>query len=181
YAVVRRANGVMTWFILNSGSNNSFRAEQFGADTDVVAPGDYDGDGRFDLAVFRGVGDQPATFFVRRSSGGDIARQFGIGSDLVVPGDYDGDGRTDFAVVRTGSAYFWFILRSSDNSVQTVQLGSKPDLTTQNDYDGDGRTDVSVYRQQNSTFYVTRSSDGVTVTRTFGVNGDYPVANYDTH
>ncbi|MGI8641641.1 MAG: DUF4394 domain-containing protein [Pyrinomonadaceae bacterium] len=181
YAVVRRAGGLMTWFILNSGSNNSFRAEQFGADTDVVAPGDYDGDGRFDLAVFRGVGDQPATFFVRRSSGGDVSRQFGVGSDLVVPGDYDGDGRTDYAVVRTGSAYFWFILRSSDNSVQTVQLGAKPDLTTQNDYDGDGRTDVSVYRQQTSTFFVIRSLDGGVVTRTFGQNGDYPVANYDTH
>ena len=182
YAVVRQVNGTLVWYILNSGSNNSFRGEQFGAASDIVAPGDYDGDGRFDLAVFRGMGDQPATFFVRRSSdGGVIARQFGLASDLVVPGDYDGDGRTDFAVVRTGSAYQWFILRSSTNTSISVQLGAKPDLPTQNDYDGDGRTDVSVYRQQTGTFFVINSSNGSVTARQFGQNGDYPVANYDTH
>ncbi len=182
YAVVRKVNGTLVWYILNSGSNNSFRGEQFGAATDIVAPGDYDGDGRFDLAVFRGVGDQPATFFVKRSlDGAFISQQFGVGSDLVVPGDYDGDGRTDFAVVRTGSAYQWFILRSSTNTSFSVQLGAKPDLPTQNDYDGDGRTDVSVYRQQTGTFFVINSSNGSVTARQFGQNGDYPVANYDTH
>ena len=181
FAVVRRTPGMLTWYILNSGSGNSFRAEQFGADTDVAVPGDYDGDGSFDLAVFRGTGDQPATFFVRRSSGGFTTQQFGIASDLVVPGDYDGDGKTDFAVVRTGSSYQWFVLRSSNNSLLSVQLGAKPDLPTQNDYDGDGKTDVSVYRQQTGTFFVIRSSDGGVIQRQFGQNGDYPVAAYDTH
>ncbi|MEO8072678.1 MAG: hypothetical protein ABI686_05460, partial [Acidobacteriota bacterium] len=78
-------------------------------------------------------------------------------------------------------SYQWYILRSSDNSMFSVQLGAKPDLPTQNDYDGDGKTDVSVYRPQNSTFYVINSGGGGTTFRTFGVNGDYPVANYDTH
>ena len=180
YAVVRRTGGQLIWFILNS-SNGSFSGEQFGVASDVVAPGDYDGDGKFDLAVFRGMGDQPATFFVRRSSDRAVTGvQFGLAGDLVVPGDYDGDGKTDYAVVRTGTSYQWYILRSSDNSMFSVQFGAKPDLPTQNDYDGDGKTDVSVYRPQNSTFYVINSSGGVTF-RTFGVNGDYPVANYDTH
>ncbi|MEP7038202.1 MAG: peptidase M23, partial [Acidobacteriota bacterium] len=62
----------------------------------------------------------------------------------------------------------------------SVQLGAKPDLPTQNDYDGDGKTDVSVYRPQTGTFFVINSSGGVTA-RQFGQNGDYPVANYDTH
>ncbi len=180
FAVVRRANGLLTWFIRNS-LNNTVTSVQFGLASDVVAPGDYDGDGKFDIAVFRGNGNQPATFFVRRSTGGFNAVQFGLGSDLVVPGDYDGDGRTDYAVVRTGSVYTWYILRSASGSVLSVQLGSKPDLTVQNDYDGDGKTDVAVYRQQNSTFYVIRSSDFGLTTRTFGQNGDYPIANYDTH
>ena len=181
FAVVRAMNdGTLVWYILNSGANNSFRAEQFGAATDIVAPGDYDGDGKFDLAVFRGTADNPATFYVKQSAGGFLTKQFGLASDLVVPGDYDGDGKTDFAVVRTGSAYDWYVLRSSNNSLYSVQFGASPDFTTQNDYDGDGKTDISVFRMQTGIFYVIRSSDNGVMQRQFGQNGDYPVANYDT-
>ena len=181
FAVVRASGGVLTWYILNSGSNNSFRAEQFGSSNDVIAPGDYDGDGKSDLAVFRGTDDNPATFYVKQSRDGFTSRQFGLASDLVVPGDYDGDGKTDFAVVRAGSAYQWYVLRSSDNQLFTRQLGASPDLMTQADYDGDGKTDVSVFRQQTGIFYVIRSSDNGVTQRQFGQNGDYPVANFDTH
>jgi len=180
FAVVRRANGVMTWFIFNSATNTP-SGVQFGLDTDVVAPGDYDGDGRFDLAVFRGTGDNAATFFVQRSSGGFTSAQFGVGSDLVVPGDYDGDGRTDYAVVRTGSTYFWYVLRSSDNTVQITEFGAKPFLTAQADYDGDGRTDIAVYNPANGFYFVRRSRDGVVIPFQFGAAGDYPIANFDTH
>lgn len=189
FAVVRRSfaennvNGSMTWFINNS-SNNGFRAEQFGFATDVVAPGDYDGDGRFDLAVYRpsgADGNGPATFFVQRSRLGFQAVQFGLGSDLVVPGDYDGDGRTDFAVVRTGSRYTWFILNSSNNSFSAVQFGAEGDFTTQADYDGDGRTDISVFRPTIGTFFSLLSGGGGVSQVQFGRNGDIPVANYDTH
>lgn len=180
YAVVRRLNGVITWYIQNS-ANNSFTGVNFGASSDITAPGDYDGDGRFDLAVFRGNGNQAATFFVNGSRDGLFARQFGLGSDLVVPGDYDGDGRTDFAVVRTGTNYDWFILRSSDNSLQFERFGGKSFFTVQNDYDGDGRTDVAVWNPANAVYYIKRSSDSGLTQVQFGQNGDYPVANYDTH
>jgi hypothetical protein len=183
FAVVRRTGGQLFWFINNS-SNGVVRSVQFGLATDVAVPGDYDGDGRFDIAVFRGSGPNnsgPATFIVMRSSGGITFQQFGLGSDLVVPGDYDGDGRTDFAVVRTGSSYQWYILRSSNNTVQFVQFGGKPQLTVQNDYDGDGRTDVAVFDPRNGFYYFVRSSNGTIGQVAFGRNGDYPIANYDTH
>jgi len=183
YAVVRRVNGQLIWFILTS-NNFTFTATQFGLATDVVAPGDYDGDGRFDLAVYRGGGadrTRQATFFVQRSRDGFLAVQFGLGSDLVVPGDYDGDGRTDFAVVRAGVNYTWFILTSSNFSFRAVQLGTKPFFTTQADYDGDGRTDISVWDPVNGRFSTLRSTDGVIVQVNFGQNGDFPIANYDTH
>ena len=183
YAVVRRMGGQLFWFINNS-SNGMVRSVQFGLATDVAVPGDYDGDGRFDIAVFRGSGANnsgQATFIVMRSSGGVTYQQFGLGSDLVVPGDYDGDGRTDLAVVRTGSAYRWFILRSSNNTLQTDQLGTKPHLTVQNDYDGDGRTDIAVFDPSSGFFFIRRSTDGGLTQRKFGQVGDYPIANYDTH
>ena len=190
FAVVRRIagttaapNGRMIWFILTSNTF-TFTATEFGFATDVVAPGDYDGDGRFDLAVYRGGGADrtgQATFFVQRSTAGFLAVQFGLGSDLVVPGDYDGDGRTDFAVVRTGVNYTWFILTSSNFSFRAVQFGTKPFFTTQADYDGDGRTDISVFNPQNATYFTLRSSDNGVSQVQLGQNGDFPVANFDTH
>ena len=179
FAVVRRTGGQMVWYILNS-INGSFRAEQFGLDTDIVAPGDYDGDGRFDLAVQRNTGMQ-STFFINQSTAGFRAEQFGLAGDLVVPGDYDGDGKTDIAVYRQATTSTWFIRQSYDGGFRSVQFGNKSDFTAQGDYDGDGRTDVAVYRPTTGTFFVLRSTNGLPFSWTFGQNGDYPVANYDTH
>lgn len=180
YAVARRTGGQIVWFINNS-SNGSTRIEQFGLATDVAVPGDYDGDGRFDLAITRGASGQQTTFIINRSTAGLQTIFWGLGGDLAVPGDYDGDGITDVAVVRQGTPYVWYVLRSTDGVLQASTLGTKPDFTTQGDYDGDGKTDVSVWDPQLGAFNFIRSSTGATTAFTFGLNGDYPVANFDTH
>ena len=175
FAVVRRSGGLMTWYVNNSATN-TFRIEQFGLETDITATGDYDGDGRFDLGVFR-----DGLFYTQRSRDGFSVVSFGTSGDLVVPGDYDGDGRTDFALLRGGTQFTWLILRSSDNGFSSNSFGAKPDYATQGDYDGDGKTDISVWRATNANFYVLRSANAAVIQRTFGQNGDYPVANFDTH
>ncbi|HMT08723.1 MAG TPA: DUF4394 domain-containing protein [Pyrinomonadaceae bacterium] len=180
FAVVRRTGGQMVWYINNS-NGNTFRIETFGLDTDATSPGDFDGDGRFDLGTFRGVGASPATFFMQRSTLGFAAQQWGNGADSVVLGDYDGDARTDLAVVQGGTNMTWLVLRSSNGSFFSSQFGVKPDFITQADYDGDGRTDISVWRGQNAVFYTLRSATGTVSSQQFGQNGDYPIANYDTH
>ncbi|GEM_PF-370926 len=181
YAVARRQGSALVWYINNS-SNGSMRTDIFGLASDVAAPGDYDGDGRFDLAVHRGVNGEQATFFVQGSTTGFTTYQWGLGGDLVVPGDYDGDGRTDFAVVRAGSPYTWFVLRSSDLSLIATNLGTKPDFTTQGDYDGDGKTDISIWDPIDGAFRYRSSANASSMPQyLFGLNGDYPVANYNTH
>ena len=94
------------WFVLNSISSNA-TAVQWGngpqtSAGDFVAPGDYDGDGRYDYAVQRAIGGGNAAFFLNQTTGGFSTIQWGLSTDTVVPGDYDGDGKTDIAVARYG-------------------------------------------------------------------------------
>ncbi len=179
FAVVRRTGGQLVWFILNNNLT-SYRQEQFGFSSDSVAVGDYDGDGKFDLAVKRDMGSA-ARFYINQSATGTLrVTDFGLGNDTNVPGDYDGDGRTDLAYIREGSNWSWNVLRSSDGVVSTTALGAKGQFSTQADYNGDGKTDVSVWNPIGATYSVTQSPTTTVTTRQVGINGDYPIANYNT-
>ena len=123
----------------------------FGIAGDVPVLGDYDGDGKADIAVYRN-GDW---YILRSSDGGVTSVGWGIAQDIPVPADYDGDGKTDIAVYRNGD---WFIHRSSDGGVTSVGWGIAQDIPVPADYDGDGKTDIAVYR--NGDWFILRSSDG---------------------
>ena len=167
YAVVRRTNGNMVWYIFRS-SDNSYYSYNWGVTTDFVAPGDYDGDGKFDVAVQRPGASATAagTFYILQSSNnGFYSIEFGQSNDLIAPGDYDGDGKTDLAVVREGSTptsdLTWIVRHSSTGSIVTRTFGvSGTDLNVQNDYDGDGKTDIAIWRNTNGSFYWVPSSTG---------------------
>ena len=190
------ATSQTTWWISQS-SDGAWRIVGFGltgngsTTFDTPIPGDYDGDGKFDIAVYR-FGQSPSnTYFVLHSAPGSSFSQIPWGdfsTDYIVPGDYDGDGKFEVAAVRTGATsttpMFWWIRNSSNSAVRVVQFGISSDRPTQGDYDGDGVTDISVWRANadganNRNFYTLGSFNGSFLVNGWGMNGDFPVNNFD--
>ncbi len=166
FAVFRPSNG--TWYIFRSSTNRLITVA-FGTGGDVPVANDYDGDGRTDIAVFR---PSNGVWYIRRGLTGQnqfSSSQFGISGDRPVPADYDGDGRADLAVYRGG---IWYILRSSNASLQTQQFGIASDVPVSGDYDGDGKSDLAVYR--GGVWYVLQSGSNTFRAESFGTATDRP-------
>jgi glucose/arabinose dehydrogenase len=144
-----------------------------------AADGEFDGDGRADIAVFR-----PSTgvwWISYSGTTGYAAIQWGESGDIPVPGDYDGDGRIDIAVFRPSTGVWW-ISYSGTTGYAAIQWGESGDIPVPGDYDGDGRTDITVYRPASGHWFVLLSSTGFTASDVYqwGISGDIPVpADYD--
>lgn len=164
---------------------------------DVPIPGDYDGDGRFDIAVYRTGFAPDNTYIVRRSSDNVVTfTNFGnFQTDYVVPGDYDGDGKFDLAVARTGavstSPLVWWIQNSSNGALRVQTFGITSDNPVQGDYDGDAKTDIAIYRAgttagAQSFFWVFNSFTNTAQPTPWGIRtstapsiADFPIATFD--
>jgi hypothetical protein len=83
-------------------------------------PGDYDGDRKTDLAIFR---PSEGNWYIRPSGGQtEQIHKYGFGTDIPVPGDYDGDGKTDLAVYRPSEGKL-YVLPSGGGPEQTRSYG----------------------------------------------------------
>src|SRR5229473_4462420 len=81
---------------------------------DIPITGDYDGDGKPDMAIFR---PSDGTWFILLSSTNyttSIAKAWGTSGDIPLSGDFDGDGKTDLAIYRPSTG-MWYVLLSSAN------------------------------------------------------------------
>jgi hypothetical protein len=128
---------------------------------------DFDGDGRADIAVFRGVTGE----WIIRNSGnpGGPAQVIAWGcpvvsaavcDDVLVPADYDGDGIDDVAVYRFGTGE-WFIRRSSNGQLMAVAWGAPGlgDIPVPGRYTTPGSIDIAVYRTSTGEWLIRRSTD----------------------
>jgi uncharacterized protein (TIGR03437 family) len=116
---------------------------------DIPVPGDYDGDGKDDVAIYRA---EDHHWWVLYSSGhngnlpsGDVGN-FGFDGAIPIPGDYDGDHKADYAVFRTDDYHFWINYSSGRPGGGDVYHFDFPGgVPVPGDYDGDGITDIALY------------------------------------
>ena len=161
------AGGTIRWRILRN-TNPSVppgivRDIPFGESASEFVPayGDYTGDGLDDYAVYRDATGTPAnTYIIGRSEGGVSYIPFGDAAtdNIGNEGDYDGDDKMDICVARdTGSAYQWWLLRSSNNTVAVFNWGIvATDIPLPGaDYNGDGTDDPAVARINGTTGAIT--------------------------
>lgn len=159
---------------------NAFAGEgqpyMFEISDSLARPGDFDGDGFTDTAIFRpSTGD----WYILQSSDNTTAvDHFGVNGDIPIDADYDGDGVTDVAIFRPSVGQWWF-KRSSNGVVYGCIFGASGDKPTPGDYDKDGIADIAFFRPGNSYWYVLRSSDNFAsyYGYPYGATGDIPVAS----
>ena len=186
YRAGASAGDQSTWFYRTT-ANGAVTYMPWGQNGDFPAPGDYDGDGKADFAVQRNNGGGQARFWRMQTTAGFDSVVFGTPTDVIVPGDYDGDGKTDIATVRGVSGSIqWHWLNSSNSTIEYRTFGaSATDFPAQGDYDGDGKTDVGIWRPSASAnasaFWSLGTTSNTVTTFAFGANGDYPVANFNSH
>jgi hypothetical protein len=114
-----------------------------------IAAGDFNGDGRLDLAATENDRNQ-VVVLLRNSQNGFTAQpqvQTGLTPVAIAVGDYNGDGLADLAIANRGGGSATILLRvpgGTFSSEAAVPVGNDPVGIVAADFDGNGRADLAV-------------------------------------
>ncbi|HEX2639396.1 MAG TPA: VCBS repeat-containing protein [Pyrinomonadaceae bacterium] len=184
WVVVRNTNNQYTWYTFINGGNPQPTVDWgmstgVQATSDLITSGDFDGDLKDDIVVYRPTN---GTFYILQSQTSTVRLdQLGTaGDNPTVVADYNGDGKDDVAVYRSSTGQ-WFYRTAPDAFFNTVQWGQVGDFPAPGDYDGDGKSDFVVQRDQGGqgAFYKNLTTAGLSI-ETFGLSTDFIVpGDYD--
>ncbi|MEV4116828.1 DUF2961 domain-containing protein [Nonomuraea sp. NPDC049695] len=144
--------------------------DYFAAGTEIPAVGDFDGDGKDDIATFT-RGDA-ADVWVALSTGSGFAGSrkwhdhFAAGTEIPEVGDFDGDGRDDIVTFTRGAQADVFVALSSGSLFredgwlwhQSFAVGNETPAV--GDFDGDGRDDIATFTGGSAADVFVSLSDG---------------------
>ncbi len=177
-----RYNSEVLWRIIPS-STGILEETRWGSSSlgDFFAAADYDGDGRFDIAVFRA-----GVWYIIESSTGNYRYEYwGTSGDIPAPNDFDNDGKADLTIARSENGQrVWYTRLSTTGEMRVVTFGLSSDgfFTGHSDFDGDGKQDITVVRNSGGQryFYTLRSSDSELQVVQWGLPSDVvKLGDYD--
>ena len=166
-----RQRGAVEWFVKGdptlTGSGHPFGSGSL----DVPLTGDFDGDGKTDLAVYR---PSTAQWYVQESGSSYASKllaTFGEANlDIPVPGNYNGTGTTIPAVYRPTTGQ-WFIKGQAGPITFTTFMNG--DIPVPGDYDNIGKDELAIYRPSTGQWIIDGPHGVHTIT--FGGPTDIPV------
>ena len=114
-----------------------------------VAIGDFNGDGKQDLAVANANSDSVSILLGDGSGNFSAAANFGAGHVpfSVAVGDFNGDGKQDLAVANIGSDNVSILLGNGDGSfgpAANMPVGNYPYSVAVGDFNSDGKQDLAI-------------------------------------
>ncbi|HMJ09178.1 MAG TPA: CHRD domain-containing protein [Pyrinomonadaceae bacterium] len=177
-----RYNAEALWRIIPS-TTGVLEETRWGSSSlgDFFAAADYDGDGRFDIAVFRaGV-----WYIIESSTGNYRYEYFGQSGDVPAANDFDRDGKADLTIGRSvGGQRVWYRRLSTTGEITATTFGLSSDafFTGHCDFDGDAVQDLLVIRNESGqrVFYILRSSDSQLQVIPWGLSSDVvKLGDYD--
>jgi hypothetical protein len=132
----------------------------FGNPGDWPLVGDFNGDGRDTVSIWRA--SEARVYVINRlgTDGGglgaaDYSFMFGNPGDAPFVGDFDGDGIDTVGLYRTSTGFVYF-RNSLTTGVADMEFfyGNPGDVILAGDWDGDGDDTVAVYRPSDGRVYV---------------------------
>jgi hypothetical protein len=124
---------------------------QVGGRLSAIGAGDFNGDGRSDMAV-AGWDSGNVTILVRNAgnNGFTVLQNYATGANprQIAVADYDGNGQLDLAVTNTGSGTVTILLGTGGGAFTTegapIATGAGAGGIAAADFDGNGRPDLAV-------------------------------------
>ncbi|CAH2573161.1 hypothetical protein PRNO82_02570 [Planktothrix rubescens] len=160
-----------------------------GTNPQSVSIGDFNGDGKPDLAVANN-GSNTASILLNTTANGATTPTFatkvdfttGNAPQFVSIGDFNGDGKPDLAVANTNSSTVSILLNTTANGATTPTFAPKVDFTTDygplsvsiGDLNGDGKPDLAVANNGSSTASILLNTTATRATTpTFATKVDF--------